>query len=132
MNGRVVYLDSSAFLKLVMPEPESAALRAYLRTWPVRVSAALLCTEALRAASRVSAAQVAAVRRQLRPMVLIGMAGAVLERAGTLGPPAMRSLDAIHVAAALSLGPDLGEVISYDGRMAEAAKAQGLSVSAPS
>ena len=44
----------------------------------------------------------------------------------------MRSLDAIHVAAALSLGPDLGEVISYDGRMAEAAKAQGLSVSAPS
>ncbi len=132
MNGRVVYLDSSAFLKLVMPEPESAALRAYLRTWPVRVSAALLCTEALRAASRVSAARVAAVRRQLRPMVLIGMAGAVLERAGTLGPPAMRSLDAIHVAAALSLGPDLGEVISYDGRMAEAAKAQGLSVSAPS
>ncbi len=132
MNGRVVYLDSSAFLKLVIPEPESAALRAYLRTWPVRVSAALLCTEALRAASRASAARVAAVRRQLRPMVLIGLDRALLERAGALGPPGMRSLDAIHIAAALSLGPDLGDVVTYDRRMAAAANAQGLLVSAPS
>lgn len=73
-----------------------------------------------------------AVRRQLRPMVLIGMDRALLERAGTLGPPRMRSLDAIHVAAALSLGSDLRELITYDSRMAEAASAQGLSVSAPS
>jgi predicted nucleic acid-binding protein len=131
MNGRVVYLDTSAFVKLVSPEPQSPALRAYLRTWPVRVSAALLCTEALRAASRVSAARVTAVRRQLRRIVLIGMDRALLERAGTLGPPGMRSLDAIRVAAALSLGPDLGEVITYDDRMAEAARAQGLSVTAP-
>ena len=56
----------------------------------------------------------------------------LLERAGTLNPPDMRSLDAVHVAAALSLGSDLAELITYDARMAGAARAQGLVVTSPS
>ena len=131
MNGRAVYLDTSAFLKLVMTEPETGALRAHLRRRRVRVSAALLCTEALRAASRVSAVRVAAARRQLRSMVLISLDRALLDRAGLLGPPGLRSLDAVHLAAALTVGPDLGELITYDVRMAEAARAQGLTVNSP-
>lgn len=131
MSARAVYLDTSAFLKLVTPEPESSALRSYLRAWPVRVSAELLRTEALRAAARVSPDRVTAVRRQLRSTVLIALDRALLERAGTLSPPGMRSLDAIHVAAAHSLGPDLGEMITYDTRMAGAASASGLVVTSP-
>lgn len=131
MNGRAVYLDTSAFMKLVMPEPESPALRAHLRRWPTRVSASLLCTEALRAASRASPVRLAAVRHQLRGLVLIDLDRTLLENAGMLGPPAMRSLDAVHVAAALSLGGDVEEMVTYDARMAAAARAQGLAVTDP-
>ncbi len=132
MNGSAVYLDTSAFMKLAMPEPESAALRGYLRQWRVRVSAALLCTEALRAASRTSPMRMAIVRKLLGGIVLLDLDRALLERAGTLLPLDLRSLDALHVAAALSLGADLGELITYDTRMAVAAQAQGLVVTSPS
>ncbi len=55
----------------------------------------------------------------------------LLDRAGDLEPAEMRSLDAIHLAAALVLGPDLGVVLCYDGRLRAAAEAQGIEVSAP-
>ncbi|MDQ6747618.1 MAG: PIN domain-containing protein [Candidatus Dormibacteraeota bacterium] len=119
-------------MKLVMPEPESAALRGHLRQWRTRVSAALLCTEALRAATRASPLRLAAVRRQLGGVVLLDLDMALLERAGILHPPGLRSLDAVHVAAALSLGADLAELITYDSRMAVAATAHGLVVTSPS
>lgn len=63
---------------------------------------------------------------------LLGLDRALLEQAGTLGPAGLRSLDAVHMAAGLSLGEDLAEVITYDARMADAARAQGLVVSQPS
>jgi len=53
------------------------------------------------------------------------------EAAGTLVPPDLRSLDAIHVAAALSLGDDLGDLVTYDARMVNAAEAQGVNVVSP-
>jgi predicted nucleic acid-binding protein len=132
MNGSAVYLDTSAFMKLVMPEPESVALRGHLRQWRVRVSAALLYAEALRAASRASPTRLAAVRRLLGGVVLLNLDRALLERAGALLPVELRTLDALHVAAAMSLGADLGELITYDARMAIAARAQGLVVTSPS
>jgi predicted nucleic acid-binding protein len=55
----------------------------------------------------------------------------VLDRGGTLTPPDLRSLDAIHLAAALSLEDDLGELVSYDTRLTAAAQAHGISVSSP-
>lgn len=60
------------------------------------------------------------------------LSGELLEQAGVLTPPDLRSLDAIHVAAALSLGDDLGDLVTYDARMAVAAQARGLNVIAPS
>jgi predicted nucleic acid-binding protein len=131
MSGRLVYLDSSAFVKLVTPEAETPALAAYLRRWPVAVSATLLRTEALRAATRASPASVLAVRRALRDMAFIDLGRDLLDQAGTLTPPGLRSLDALHVAAALSLGDDLDELVTYDVRMAAAATASGLMVASP-
>ena len=131
MSGNAVYLDTSAFMKLVMPEPESVPLRAHLRQWRVRVSATLLCTEALRTAARASPTRLQSIKRQLRGLVLINLDRDLLLRAGTLVPPDLRSLDAIHLAAALSIGDELGELLTYDTRMAVAARAHGIIVASP-
>lgn len=131
MSDRLVYLDTSAFVKLVMPEPERPALVAHLRRWTHAVSAALLRTEALRAAVRSSPAAVLDTRRALRDMIFIDLTHDLLDQAGGLMPPQLRSLDAVHLAAALSLGDDLDELVTYDVRMATAAAACGLATSSP-
>jgi predicted nucleic acid-binding protein len=130
-NGRYAYLDTSALVKLCWPEPESAALRRYLRGWPLRVSSTLIRTEALRAAARQPVPRLTGARRQLRGVVMIDIDRALLDQAGVLTPAETRSLDALHLATALALGPDLGVVVTYDQRMAGAAIAQGLVVVAP-
>src|SRR5215831_9676834 len=132
MSGRTAYLDTSAFVKLVVAEVESTALGRYLRRWPARASAALLRAEAMRALGRRGQPAVAGARRLFGGLHLIALDDALLERAGELGPTAMRTLDAVHLAAALSLGSDLGVVVTYDDRLAAAARAQGLEVAAPS
>jgi predicted nucleic acid-binding protein len=131
MSDRYVYLDTSAFMKLITPEVETGALQRYLQSRSLRVSSGLLRTEALRAAMRVSQQHVVKVRRLLRRVALIDVNRQLLEQAGTLVPPDLRSLDAIHVAAAMSLGDDLGNVVTYDARMVMAAQAHGLNVVSP-
>jgi predicted nucleic acid-binding protein len=64
-------------------------------------------------------------------MRLVRIDEPLLDRAGDLEPPQLRSLDAIHLAAALALGPDLGVLLTYDERLREAASAQGLTVASP-
>ena len=132
MSGRAVYIDSSAFMKLVIEEPETTALRSHLRRRSLMVAAALLRTEVLRASMRISQAHVANARRLLPNIGLIEVDRWVLERAGELTPAVMRSLDAIHIAAALSLGDDIDEFVTYDRRMLEAAREWGLIVASPS
>jgi len=129
---RLVYLDTSAFTKLVAQELESAALRHHLRSAQLRTSAMLLQTEALRAAARLSPAHLAAARQQLRGMAFIQMDRQLYGFAGALTPPELRSLDALHIAAALTLGQDLVEFVTYDDRMVKAARAHGLPVVSPS
>lgn len=131
MSDRYVYLDTSAFMKLVVLEAETGALEEYLHTRSLRVSSGLLRTEALRAAMRVSQQHVAEARRQLRRVALIDVSRDLLEQAGGLAPADLRSLDATHVATALSLGDDLGDVVTYDHRMMAAARAHGLTVASP-
>jgi uncharacterized protein len=130
-SDRYAYLDTSAFVKLCWPEPESEVLHGYLRKWPLRVSAVLLCTEALRAAQRQPAARVEQTQRLLERMPMMEVDRALFRHAGLLGPSTMRSLDAVHIAAAMSLGPDLGVVITYDERMTAAARLFGLPVASP-
>jgi uncharacterized protein len=122
-----LYLDSSAFVKLVVAERESAALRSYLRRrGGRRVSSALLRTEALRAVRLLGPDALARARQALRAIDLVAVADVVLDAAGSLEPRVLRTLDAIHLATAMSLGDDLGEIVTYDVRMLEAARLLGL------
>lgn len=125
------YLDSSAIVKLAVREAESAALRRYLRRRQPLVSSALARTEVLRALLPGGEAAVASGRQALSLLDLVRINDRVLHRAGALLPAELRSLDAIHLATAEQLGDDLGEVITYDERMAAAARMMGHRVSAP-
>jgi predicted nucleic acid-binding protein len=127
----MVYLDSSALVKLVVLEPESRALRAYLRREPERVSCGLARTEVLRAVRPLGPAAVETARRLLRSVNLVRLDDTLLDAAGILEPLALRSLDAIHLATAQLVAPALRAVVTYDRRMADAAAALGFPVAAP-
>jgi predicted nucleic acid-binding protein len=126
-----VYLDSSAIVKLVVQEPESAALRRYLRAHPQRISCSLSRTEVSRAVRHLGPAALHRARQVLRRVDLIQLDDALLDAAATLDPRILRSLDAIHLAAAQLVSPDLEAVITYDRRMADAAALLGFAVVAP-
>jgi predicted nucleic acid-binding protein len=126
------YLDSSAIVKLAVREPESDALRRHLRRRRPLISSALARTEVLRSLLGGGAPALASGRRVLARIDLIRLNDRVLNGAGTLEPVDVRSLDAIHLAAAGRLGTDLSEIVTYDERMAAAAKSMGFKVSAPS
>ena len=127
----MVYLDSSALVKLVVAEPESRALRSFLRREPTRFSCGLARTEVLRAVRPLGPVALAAARRLLRSVDLIRLDDTLLDAAGTLEPIGLRSLDAIHLAAAQLIAPSLHAVVTYDRRMAEAATSLGFPVVAP-
>ncbi|HUY24598.1 MAG TPA: type II toxin-antitoxin system VapC family toxin [Candidatus Saccharimonadales bacterium] len=132
MSGSTAYLDTSAFLKLLIREPESDALLRALVRWQDRASASLIRTEAIRAVRRAGQdAAIGPARRLLEGMFLVRLDEPLLDRAAELNPLGLRSLDAIHLAAALAVGPDLAVFLTYDSRLADAAGAVGLPVEAP-
>lgn len=126
----VVYLDSSAIVKLVADEQETAALRTFLGDRDRRASASLARVEVVRAVRQQGAHAIANARAVLEAFELIGLDDELLDRAADLEPP-LRSLDAIYLAAALELGDELQIVVTYDVRMVRAAEALGLTVVAP-
>jgi len=130
-----LYLDSSALVKLVQVEAESASLRRYLRRHrsDERVSSALARVEVVRAVLAGGPPAVGKARRQLARLYLVPLDRDLLDDGSTLAPGrVLRSLDAIHLSAASRLGPDLRAVVTYDHRMTDAANAIGLPVVAPS
>jgi predicted nucleic acid-binding protein len=126
------YLDSSAIVKLAVREPESLALRRYLRRRQPLVSSALARTEVLRALLPVGEEAVARGRDVLQRLDLVRVNDRILNAAGVLLPPELRSLDAIHLATARELGGELGALVTYDDRMAAAAKRLGYRIVQPS
>ncbi len=129
-----LYLDSSALVKLVKREAESSALRTYLRRRGTdgRVTSALARVEVVRALSGGGPAAVAHARRQLARVDHVNLDRLLLDDAATLVPGmALRSLDAILLASARSIGADLRAFVTYDRRMADAAGAIGMVVEAP-
>jgi len=127
-----LYLDSSAFVKLVVEEAESATLRTFLTGRDSRrVSSALLRTETLRAVRHLGPDALATAREGLRRVDLIGMDDRILDAAGTLEPQVLRTLDAIHLATALAVGDDLEAIVTYDQRMVDAARLIGLTTATP-
>lgn len=128
-----LYVDSSALVKLVQTERESAALRRYLRRHRplVRATCALTRVEVVRAVAPGGVQAVALARRQLSRFHQLDLDRELLDRAAALpAATALRSLGAIHLAAAQTL-PALRAVVTYDARMQTAAQALGLPVEAP-
>lgn len=124
------YLDTSAALKLLVEEPESAALAALLdEERPSLVAGWLLETELRRASHRLESLTQEAVSELLGAVDLYEMPGAIFREAGLLAGAALRSLDALHLAVAVRL--DVEQVVTYDHRMQESATSFGLSVTAP-
>jgi predicted nucleic acid-binding protein len=127
----VLYLDSSALVKLVVAETESPALRRYLRAEPRRASCALARVEVIRAVRPHGPAAVTRARRLLRRLALVQLDDELLDRAALLDGGVLRSLDALHLAAAQTLGDELSAVVTYDERMTTAAGLLGLAADAP-
>ena len=126
------YLDTSALVKLVVAEPETAALRAWLdEVDRVPVAADLARTELLRAVRRAAPDRVLQARAVLDSVTLVEVTANLFEAAGRLDPPELRSLDVIHLACALDLGDDLDGLVTYNERLAEAAQFNGISITAP-
>ena len=127
----MVYLDSSALVKLVVAEPESPALRRYLRGEPERASCALARVEVLRAVRAHGPAALTRARRLLDRVSLVRIDDALLDAAAALDPGIVPGLDAIHLAAAQVLGDEMTTLVTYDGRMATAATLLELQVAVP-
>jgi len=126
----LAYVDTSAFVKLFRVERETGALRDDLGEAPL-VSSALLGVEARRAAARLGPDAVVVAGRLLQRVTLLALDDPVLEHAATLEPLALRSLDALHLATALSIGPPHLTLYTYDERLADAAGAHGFAVRTP-
>lgn len=127
-----VYLDSSAFVKLLVEEAETSASRTFLTSHgPRRVSSALLRTESLRAVRHLGPDALATVREGLRRVDLIGIDDRILDAAGTLEPQVLRTLDAIHLATAMAVGDDLEVIVTFDERMVDSARLMGLPTATP-
>ncbi|HEX9410741.1 MAG TPA: type II toxin-antitoxin system VapC family toxin [Actinomycetota bacterium] len=129
---RATYVDSSAIVKLVVREPESAALRRYLRRRRPLVSSALARTEVARALLPLGPDVVVRGQEVLTRFDLARVNDRVLTAAGSMLPANIGSLDAIHLATAQQLGTDLARVVTYDERMSRAARTLGFAVAAPS
>jgi predicted nucleic acid-binding protein len=130
--GGTAYVDSSALLKLAVRESETSALEADLAARDGLVASRLAVVECRRAARRASNRRVLqTVEQILEAIYLIEITPAILDEAAAADPPVLRSLDAIHLATALSVGDPRMEVITYDERFADAAGAQGFAVIQP-
>jgi len=133
LNGSILYLDSSALVKLILPEEETLALFRLLLSWPYRIASQIGFVEVYRAVRRASLDH-AVLRRAEEVMATIHFMELGMDALGEavcLEPLLLRSLDAIHVASALTLKYELGAFVTYDRVMADAARRLDLKVLSP-
>ncbi len=130
----MIYLDTSALLKLVWEEPESAAIARWLEDRAADVppvTSDLGRIELLRGCRRKNPAALASGQSLLTGIDLIPIADGVVDLATQIGDPTLRSLDAIHLASAVGLQAELTAFVSYDRRLLDAAANAGLNAVAP-
>ena len=128
------YLDSSALVKLATREAESNVLREAIRAFDTHFTSRIAEVEIGRALLRrgaASARMVEHVGTVLEGFVVVELEGSIAALAATIGPPTLRSLDAIHLASALAARDELTAFVTYNERLADAARAAGLDVVAP-
>jgi uncharacterized protein len=129
----VIYLDSSALLKLLFEERESAALDEWISQHagtPV-LSSELARVEVVRATRRLDAEALPAARALVAQLDVVPLTSALVHEAAEVGDPLLRTLDALHLASALSIRSHLSAFIAYDHRLAAAAAAAGLELLQP-
>jgi hypothetical protein len=127
----LIYVDTSALMKLVWPEQGTEATYAFVGDREDLISSALLTVEARQAAFRAEPAALTRVDLLLARFEYIQLSDAVIETASRLPDPMLRSLDAIHLATALLIRDDIDVLLSYDERLLTAASAHGLPTAAP-
>ena len=126
------YLDASAIVKLVVAEAHTADVERDAATRTALLSSRLSATEVRRAARRQPSRRVLQqVEEVMESFVLLEVTAAILKRAATIDPTELRTLDAIHLATALSLGFADLDFVTYDTRLAAAARTHGLRVVGP-
>jgi len=130
MSGDVWYLDSSAFVKLLRREDGTTALRRWLRGRRT-CSSDLLRTEVRRAVTGDDTTTLELAETALAAVTLVRLTPAIFDGAGRLPGRDLRSLDALHLGAALAIGDDLAGIVTYDRRLARAADDLGIAVVAP-
>lgn len=124
------YVDASALVKVVLDEAESAAMRLWYVESDEVVTSVVGVIETRRAIGR-SAFDAGHLESILRSVGAIRLDPMIARSASALAPPSLRTLDAIHLATAMALGGDLDAFVTYDDRLAEAARAIGLPVVRP-
>jgi predicted nucleic acid-binding protein len=129
----VIYIDTSALVKLLFDERESLALSNWLTSRPdtSMVTSDLSTVELLRTCQRIDDDVLDDARRLLAGIDLLPIDREVVEQAAVVTPRELRSLDAVHLASALSLQSDLTEFVAYESRLCSAAAAAGLLVVSP-
>ena len=120
-------------MKLVVREAETDALRQLLARFRVAATSRVSTVEVPRALTRAGerAASESAVPELFQRVMVLELDASVADAAGRLGPATLRSLDAIHLASALALRPELEALVTYDDRLARAARAFDLVVESP-
>ncbi len=129
----MIYLDSSALLKFVRLEAETAPLREWLaqRQEQQVISNELGRVEVLRVARRIGGQSLIEARAVVGDIDLVPLDRAVQDLAAEIGGPLLRTLDALHLASAVLLSDELTAFVAYDHRLSDAAKVAGLAVATP-
>lgn len=131
----MIYLDTSALVKLIVQESESAALRRWLADAEDHdhVTSAVGRVELMRTALRSGDAEIVANAKRIldEDLDLITVTDDVIEMAETIGPESVRSLDAIHLASAAQLGDALTAVVAYDHRLIESCRNLDYPIESP-
>jgi predicted nucleic acid-binding protein len=129
----MIYLDTSALVKLVVQEAETAALQGWMKSQEGKTffASQLVRIELVRTVARATPSRVERARDVLRGLTLLKIDDEIVETAESLSPAVLRSLDAIHLATAISLRTNVSAFVTYDVRLAKAAKPLGLKVYSP-
>lgn len=129
----MIYLDTCAAAKLILAEAETVALETFLteRIAVPMVSSALLYPELIRAVSRHRPALVPRAVALLQRVMTVPLMGDIVIDAATIGTPLLRTLDALHLATAVTIGSELHAFITYDKRLADAAQELRLPLNMP-
>lgn len=128
----MIYFDTSALVKLIVEEAESEYLERWLLfNTELFTSSVIAQVELTRTCRRIGPDSMRAARQLVSDMPFVPLSPAVIRTAENVGTTMVRSLDALHLAAAIELGGELSWFVVYDKRLRDAAVLAGLPVVTP-